>query len=84
MKKTYPDEVIELAMDEKEKYIVITFSKENYIFVTSINTLETVHTLYGHKSRIISINFDIFYRRLVSLSKDKTVKIWDLDKIMDQ
>ena len=63
-------------MDEKEKYIVLSFAKESYIFVTNINTLETMHTLFGHKSRIISINFDIFYRKLISLSKDKTVKIW--------
>ena len=41
-------------------------------------------TLYGHRARVISINFDLYYRKLVSLSKDKTVKIWQLDKIMEQ
>ena len=72
-----------MCVDEKEKYLVISFAKENYILVTNLNTLDTVHTLYGHKARILSINFDMFYRKLVSLSRDKTVKIWELDKIMD-
>ena len=75
-KKNYGDEVVELCIDDKEKYVVISFSKEHFISVVQISNLETVHTLYGHKSKIISINFDLFYRKLISLSKDKTVKIW--------
>jgi WD40 repeat protein len=42
-----------------------------------------VYTLEGHKSRIVSLNFDITYRKLISLGRDKTVKIWDFDKITE-
>lgn len=48
-----------------------------------MENLEIVYTLEGHKGRIVSLNFDTAYRRLVSLGRDKTVKIWDFDKIME-
>ena len=83
-KKNYGDEVVELCVDDKEKYVVTSFSKEHFILVVQISNLETVHILNGHKSKIISINFDLSYRKLSSLSRDKTVKIWELDRIMEQ
>ena len=61
----------------------MTFAKNHDILVANINDLEPVHYLEGHRARVISINFDSYYRKLVSLAKDKTVRIWDLDKIME-
>lgn len=70
-------------MDEKEKFVIIAFAKDCDILVASLDKLEPIHFLEGHKARVISINYDLYYRRLISLSKDKTVRIWDIDKIME-
>lgn len=77
-----PDEVIEICLDEKEKYVAVALAKDSLITVLNLETLEPMHSLHGHRGRILSINFDIYYRKLISLSKDKTVRIWDFDRIM--
>ncbi len=40
--------------------------------------------LEGHTQRLISLNFDFTYAKLISLSKDKTVRVWDLEYIMEK
>ncbi len=40
--------------------------------------------LEGHTQRLISLNFDFTYTKLISLSKDKTVRVWDLEYIMEK
>ena len=46
-----------------------------------LESLDIVFVLEGHKSRILSLSFDISFRKLVSLGRDKTVKIWDFSNI---
>ena len=69
--------MIEICLDEKEKYAAIALAKEHKILVLSLETLDLMHTLEGHRGRILSINFDFNYRRLISLGKDKAVRVWD-------
>jgi hypothetical protein len=39
-------------------------------------TLEIVHALHGHQSKILSVTFDIGFKKLTSLGKDRSVRIW--------
>lgn len=73
----------EICLDEKEKFVIVALSRENYITVLHVETLNIVFILEGQKGRIVSLNFDSVFRKLVSLGRDKTVKIWDFDKISE-
>lgn len=45
-------------------------------------TLSVVHTIPAHHGRILSLAFDFAFKRLVSLGKDKTLRIWDFTKLI--
>lgn len=75
---------MELCLDDQQKYVVFTFSKQNYIYIADSSNLQIIHILPAHKSRIISIQYDAFYQNLVSLARDRTIKVWKLHKILEQ
>ncbi len=72
-----------MCIDNKELYVIATFANEADIVILDFITLQTVYVLKGHKARIISINFDSSFNKLLSLSKDRTARIWDFDRIMN-
>ncbi len=62
--------------------MIITFSHDSDIVVLNFNNLEVVHNLKGHKNRVLSINFDSGFKKLISLSKDRNVRLWDISEIL--
>lgn len=51
--------------------------------ILNYQDLSVLHTLKGHNSRVLSLTFDNVYRKLISLGKDKIVKVWDFAKVMN-
>lgn len=58
------------------------FAMDERIAVMRFGTLEVVHRLQGHRQRVVSVGFDAGCERLVSLAKDRTVRVWELGRIM--
>jgi WD40 repeat protein len=83
-KKEFHTEIIEICLDLREIYICCAFSQDEKISILSFNSLEIVHKLEGHQQKIISISFDASFEKLMSLSKDRTVRLWDLESIMQR
>ena len=55
--------------------IIATGGRDNTIRVWDLTTSKQVHVLYGHASLVRFLNFTLLH--LVSISDDKTLKIWD-------
>lgn len=41
-------EVNEISLENKEKYVVVTFNNDNHIVILDFLTLDIVHALSGH------------------------------------
>ena len=76
------NEVTEICLDDREKYIIVTFAGDNHLVVLEFLTFDIIHVLTGHQAKIVSLSFDHHYRQLVSLGKDRTARVWQFDKIM--
>jgi len=75
-------EITDICLDNKEKYILVTFSNDNHIVVIDFLTLDIIHALSGHEAKIMSLSFDHNYQQLVSLGKDRTARVWQFDRII--
>jgi len=60
----------------------VTFSNDNHIAILDFITFEIIHVLSGHQAKIVSISFDHQFHNLLSLGKDRTARVWQLDRIM--
>jgi WD40 repeat protein len=76
-------EITEICLENKEKYILVTFSNDNHIVVLDFLTLDIIHALTGHEAKIVSLHFDHNFKQLVSLGKDRTARVWQFDQIID-
>lgn len=54
--------------------------KNHTISVLNSETMQVVNTLSGHSISITSIAFNRNNKQIVSTSKDKTIRIWNVDK----
>jgi WD40 repeat protein len=45
---------------------------------------ELVHTFRGHTGIVTSVTFSHDDRRLISGSRDRTVKVWDVSKLGEE
>ena len=75
-RKLFDKEISEICSDLKANYIAVIFNQENSISVLSYQSLEIKHKFIGHSNRLISINFDLKFEKLISLGTDKTVRVW--------
>ncbi len=80
--KKFMSEITEICLDNKEKYILVTFSNDNHIVVLDFLSLDIIHALTGHEAKIMSLHFDHNFKQLVSLGKDRTARVWQFDKII--
>jgi WD40 repeat protein len=81
--KKFMNEVSEICLENREKYIIITFASDNHLVVLDFISLDIVHVLAGHQARVVSLSFDQHFRQLLSLAKDRTARLWQFDRIME-
>ncbi|KAK2460770.1 hypothetical protein APHAL10511_007240 [Amanita phalloides] len=67
-----------LACIEFKDDLIVSGSNDCKIKVWSASTGECLRTLVGHDALVRALSFDPRNGRLVSVSYDKTVKLWDL------
>lgn len=51
---------------------------DNSARVWDVVTGECLHTLLGHTAEIVSLDFDVTGRKLVTGSFDHTIRVWDV------
>ena len=50
--------------------------------VLDYHTLEPFYSIKAHNGRILSLSFDPYFKKIISLGKDKTVRLWEFAKMM--
>ena len=81
--KKFMNDVTDICLDNKEKYILVTFHNDNHIVVIDFLTLDIIHALTGHEAKVMSLSYDHNFQQLISLGKDRSARVWQFDKIME-
>ena len=80
--KKFTNEITEICLEDKELFIIITYNNDNHIAILDFITFDILHVLSGHQAKIVNISFDHQFENLLSLGKDRTARVWQLTKIM--